>query len=66
VIRENPKEPILELSLMRWGQIPSWAKDPSASASMINARSETASTKTSFRDAMKYGRCLIPADGCYE
>jgi putative SOS response-associated peptidase YedK len=42
VIRQNPKEPRRELSLFRWGLIPSWAKDPSVSAQMINARSETA------------------------
>lgn len=66
VIRQNPKEPIRELSLMRWGLIPSWAKDASAAASMINARSETASTKPAFADALKYRRCLIPADGFYE
>jgi putative SOS response-associated peptidase YedK len=66
VIRQNPKEPVRELSLMRWGLIPSWAKDPSAAASMINARSETASTKPAFRDALKSRRCLIPADGFYE
>jgi putative SOS response-associated peptidase YedK len=51
---------------MRWGLIPSWAKDPFAAASMINARSETASTKPAFRDALKSRRCLIPADGFYE
>ena len=62
VIRQNPKEPVRELSLMRWGLIPSWAKDPSIGARMINARSETAGTKPAFRDAMKYRRCLIPAD----
>jgi hypothetical protein len=45
VIRQNPKEPVRELSLMRWGLIPSWAKDASGAARMINARSETASTK---------------------
>jgi putative SOS response-associated peptidase YedK len=66
VIRQNPKEPIRELSLVRWGLIPSWAKDPSVGATMINARSETASTKPAFRDALKSRRCLIPADGFYE
>jgi putative SOS response-associated peptidase YedK len=66
VIRQNPKQPVRELSLMRWGLIPSWAKDPSLAASMINARSETASTKPAFRDALKSRRCLIPADGFYE
>ena len=66
VIRQNPKEPVRELSLMRWGLIPSWAKDSSAAAQMINARSETAATKPAFRDAVKSRRCLIPADGFYE
>src|SRR3984957_13267829 len=66
VIRQHPKEPIRQLSLMRWGLIPSWAKDSSAAASMINARAETAATKPAFRDALKSRRCLIPADGFYE
>ena len=66
VIRQNPKEPIRELSLMRWGLIPSWTKDLSVASQMINARSETASTKPAFRDALKSRRCLIPANGFYE
>jgi putative SOS response-associated peptidase YedK len=66
VIRQNPKEPIRDLSLMRWGLIPSWSKDSSGAARMINARSETAATLPAFRDAMKSRRCLIPADGFYE
>ena len=66
VIRQNPKERVRELSLVRWGLIPSWAKGPSIAEGMINARSETASTKPAFRDALKFRRCLIPADGFYE
>jgi len=66
VIRQNPEKPVRELSLMRWGLIPSWSKDPSGAASMINARSETASTKPAFADALRHRRCLIPADGFYE
>ena len=66
VSRQNPKAPVRELSLVRWGLIPSWAKDSSVAASMINARSETAPTKPAFRDALKSRRCLIPADGFYE
>jgi putative SOS response-associated peptidase YedK len=66
VIRQNPKEPVRELSLIRWGLIPSWATDPSGAARMINARSETANVKPAFRDALKSRRCLIPADGFYE
>jgi putative SOS response-associated peptidase YedK len=66
VIRQHPKEPRRELSLMCWGLIPSWAKDSSGAARMINARSETAATKPAFRDPLKSRRCLIPADGFYE
>jgi putative SOS response-associated peptidase YedK len=44
----------------------SWAKDPSVSVQMINARSETAATKPAFRDPLTTRRCLIPADGFYE
>jgi len=66
IIRRHPKEPIRELSLFRWGLVPSWAKDPSVAARMINARSETAGTKPAFADALKSRRCLVPADGFYE
>ncbi|MHB8216042.1 MAG: SOS response-associated peptidase [Candidatus Sulfotelmatobacter sp.] len=66
VIRQNPKEPRRELSLMRWGLIPSWSKDISGAAMMINARSETAATKPAFRDPLSSRRCLVPADGFYE
>ncbi len=54
------------LELMRWGLIPSWADDPGIGARMINARSETAAEKPSFRSAFKKRRCLIPTDGFYE
>jgi putative SOS response-associated peptidase YedK len=66
VIRQNPKEPVRELSVVRWGLVPSWAKDGSGAAHMINARSETASTRAAFREALQSRRCLIPADGFYE
>ena len=66
IVRQNPKEPVRELSLARWGLIPSWAKDSSVAATMINARSETASSKPAFREPLKFRRCLIPADGFYE
>ena len=55
-----------ELALMRWGLIPSWAKDPGIGNSLINARSETVTEKPSFRTAFKRRRCLIPADGFFE
>jgi putative SOS response-associated peptidase YedK len=66
VIRQHPKKSIRELSLMRWGLVPSWAKDLSGAARMINARAETATEKPAFREALKSRRCLLPADGFYE
>jgi putative SOS response-associated peptidase YedK len=66
VIRQHPKEPVRQLSLMKWGLIAHWAKDPSIATSTINARSETAATKPAFRDPLRLRRCLIPADGFYE
>jgi putative SOS response-associated peptidase YedK len=53
-------------TLMRWGLIPSWVKDPKQFALLINARLEGIAEKPSFRAAMKRRRCLIPADGFYE
>ena len=66
VIRRNPSTAGRELSQVRWGLVPSWAKDSSKAAAMINARSETAASKPAFYDALKFRRCLIPADGFYE
>lgn len=51
---------------MRWGLIPSWAKDPSIGSKLINARAETVNEKPSFRAAFAKRRCLILADGFYE
>lgn len=51
---------------MRWGLVPSWAKDVRLGASMINARLETAASKPAFRSAWKSRRCLVPASGYYE
>lgn len=58
--------PHRHLSHMRWGLIPSWAKDPTIGNRLINARAETVGQKPSFRTAFKRRRCLIPADGFYE
>lgn len=54
------------LTGMRWGLIPKWMKEPPKSGGFINARSETVFEKPSFRSAIKYHRCLVPADGFYE
>lgn len=66
VIRQHPKEPIRQISYMKWGLIPSWAKSAFIAANTINAKSETAASKPAFRDPLKFRRCLIPADGFYE
>jgi putative SOS response-associated peptidase YedK len=54
------------LQRFRWGLIPSWAKDASIGAKLINARAETVAEKPSFRAAFKRRRCLVVADGFYE
>ncbi len=55
-----------ELVMLRWGLIPSWAKDPEIGNRMINARGETVAEKPSFRSAFRRRRCLVVADGFYE
>lgn len=65
VLRSRP-DGARELAWLRWGLVPSWSKDASAAARMINARSETASVKPSFRAAWKARRCVVPATGWYE
>jgi putative SOS response-associated peptidase YedK len=56
----------LILKQMRWGLIPSWAKDETIGSKLINARVETLEEKPSFRSAFKKSRCLVPADSFYE
>jgi putative SOS response-associated peptidase YedK len=51
---------------MRWGLIPSWAKDETIGYKMINARVETIAEKPSFKNVLHNRRCLVPADGYYE
>jgi putative SOS response-associated peptidase YedK len=55
-----------KLALLRWGLIPSWAKDTKIASSTINARADTVATKPAFRTAYKRRRCLVLADGYYE
>ncbi|MDH3265658.1 MAG: SOS response-associated peptidase [Gammaproteobacteria bacterium] len=55
-----------ELTMLRWGLVPSWAKDPAIGNRMINARAETVAEKPSYRAAFRKRRCLVLADGFYE
>jgi putative SOS response-associated peptidase YedK len=64
--RDEQGPPARELHVVRWGLIPSWAKDASLGGKMINARAETVAVKPAFRRAFTKRRCIIPADGYYE
>jgi len=55
-----------ELRVLRWGLVPSWAKEASIGSRMINARAETVAVKPAFRRAFTKRRCILPADGYYE
>lgn len=55
-----------EMSMLRWGLVPSWARDLKVGTRMINARSEGVEAKPAFREAMRQRRCLVPATGFFE
>ena len=59
-------EPDRQLRTLRWGLVPSWAKDLRIGSKLVNARSETVTEKSAFKTAASRRRCLIPADGYYE
>jgi len=65
-IRIAPDTTTRNLVMLRWGLIPSWAKDPKIGNQCINAKAETVAAKPSFRSAFKKRRCLILATGFYE
>jgi len=62
VVKHSPNQ----LVLMRWGLIPSWAKEGKTEQTMINARAETLAQKPTFRRLLSSQRCLVPASGFYE
>ncbi|TAL10405.1 MAG: SOS response-associated peptidase, partial [Nitrospirae bacterium] len=66
IVRAHAPQGNREWVLVRWGLIPSWAKEPGIGTKMINARAETAAEKPAFREALARSRCLVPADGYYE
>jgi putative SOS response-associated peptidase YedK len=55
-----------ELRAVRWGLVPSWAKDVSVGNRLLNARVESLTDKPAFRTAARTRRCLVPADGWFE
>ncbi|QSJ14488.1 SOS response-associated peptidase [Nostoc sp. UHCC 0702] len=65
-VLHNPQSDQREFQYLRWGLIPSWAKEKAMGAKLINARAETVAEKPAFRSAFKHRRCLVLADGFYE
>ena len=66
VVRVSPEGDRRVLEPLRWGLVPSWAKDPRPRHRMINARAETAAKRPAYRAAFRKRRCIVPADGFYE
>jgi putative SOS response-associated peptidase YedK len=62
VVRRSPNS----IVMMKWGLVPSWAKDPKIGYRMINARAEGIEGKPAFRRPIRSQRCVVPADGFYE
>ena len=65
-VRMLPGSARREGVMLRWGLIPSWAKDPTIGMKLINARAETVTERPSFRGSFRQRRCLVLADGFYE
>jgi putative SOS response-associated peptidase YedK len=63
---DDVAEPVRQLRNLKWGLVPSWAKDPKIGNRLINARAETVQEKPAFRRAFKSRRLLIPVDGFHE
>ncbi|HRP26693.1 SOS response-associated peptidase, partial [Thauera sp.] len=65
VVRQRPNGERV-IHRLRWGLVPSWAKDEAIATKLINARGESVAEKPSFRAAFHRRRCLVPANGFYE
>ncbi len=70
-----PTQPVLTITseygqrharLMKWAFLPDWVKDPKDFSLISSARSETIEKKPSFRNAVRYRRCIVPVSGFYE
>jgi putative SOS response-associated peptidase YedK len=66
VVRKAETGGARRLDILRWGLIPSWAKDAKFGYRTINARAETVATQPAFRDAFRKRRCIVPANGFFE
>ena len=66
IVRKEHGQKTRQFRTMRWGLIPSWAKDETIGIHTLNARSETVQTTPAFRESILTRRCLIPADAFYE
>jgi len=71
VLERTPRDipdadPVRQLRTVRWGLVPSWAKDRKVGHKLINARSETILEESSFKAAAARRRCIVPADGYFE
>ena len=65
VLRQRPTGERV-FHLLRWGLVPSWAKDERIATKLINARGESLADKPSFRAAYRRRRCIVPVNGFYE
>jgi putative SOS response-associated peptidase YedK len=66
VVRYDAKATQRSLDMLRWGLIPSWAKDIKVGFANINAKGEGIENKPAFRKAFEHRRCLVPVDNFYE
>jgi putative SOS response-associated peptidase YedK len=66
IVRYNGKAGERSLDVLRWGLVPSWAKDIKVGFANINAKAEGIDTRPAFREAFARRRCLVPIDNFYE